>query len=472
MMILNAKSFTSLSSSIVSMRQNVIAIRKTVANNNKNNQKIEKKEILQQRRLDETEERRAKESANEQTKEAKKGLGKLGDKILKKPEMAFRIPGISILTATISFISFGFIGWMLKALPVIQKAVESFVEKAKEFIKSLEVFWNVIKSGFALLFNAVEGVVRQLGFGGTDGLQGGDEQKTKTLINDLVQSLNTLKDELPVRFKKFAEDLALMFAKQQAGQDITADTRTAAGASNLKQAIRRAESGEDYGAMYSRNRATFSRGQEDITKMTIDQVDQLQTDYLNHQKSLGYNSADGSDRSAAMGAYQMINVRDVALAMGLDPKTTIFSKATQDRMVDYYLNYSGFQDFKSGKITAEQFNDRLAEQFASLKTSAGRGVYDKDGMNNAYDSVLGLIQSRKFDDVSPTIDKPATVIERADDLSSGGQPKRVTIDKEVIVPITLPKERREKYQQSFAAASSIKIEVVSVDGHTFEDEIF
>ena len=225
MMILNAKSFTSLSSSIVSMRQNVIAIRKTVANNNKNNQKIEKKEILQQRRLDETEERRAKESANEQTKEAKKGLGKLGDKLLKKPEMAFRIPGISILTATISFISFGFIGWMLKALPVIQKAVESFVEKAKEFIKSLEVFWNVIKSGFALLFNAVEGVVRQLGFGGTEGLQGGDEQKTKTLINDLVQSLNTLKDELPVRFKKFAEDLAMMFAKQQAGQDVT-DTMT------------------------------------------------------------------------------------------------------------------------------------------------------------------------------------------------------------------------------------------------------
>jgi len=281
-----------------------------------------------------------------------------------------------------------------------------------------------------------------------------------------------LKDKLPGRMRKFAEDLATMFVKKEYNGDTSGLSYPAGPASNLKQAIRRAESGEDYGAMYNRNRGTFSRGQEDITKMTIDQVHDLQTDYLNHQKSLGYNSADGSDRSAAMGAYQMINVRDVAIAMKLDPKTTIFSKATQDRMVDYYLNYSGFQDFKSGKITAEQFNDRLAEQFASLKTSAGRGVYDKDGMNNAYDSVLGLIQSRKFDDVSPTIDKPATVIERADDLSSGGQPKRVTIDKEVIVPITLPKERREKYQQSFAAASSIKIEVVSVDGHTFEDEIF
>ena len=241
---------------------------------------------------------------------------------------------------------------------------------------------------------------------------------------------------------------------------------------DLKTRIRQAESGNDYGSMYARNRDTFSRGNEDITKMTIDQVHDLQTDYLNHQKALGYNSPDGSDRSAAMGAYQMINVRDVALAMGLNPKTTIFSKATQDRMVDYYLNYSGFQEFKSGKITAVQFNDRLAEQFASLKTSSGRGVYDNDGMNTAYDSVLDLIRSRKFDDIPPTIDRPETVIERADELSSERGRKRVTIDKEVLVPITLPKERREKYQQSFSAASSIKIEVVSVDGHTFEDEIF
>jgi len=472
MMILNAKSFTSLSSSIVSMRQNVIAIRKTVANNKKNEQKTKQRTLQTERKLEETKSRNAKEAASEEKKQTKKGIGKLGDKLLKKPEMAFRIPGISVLTATISFISFGLLGWMLKALPAIKKSVLGFIEKAKEFIKSLEIFWNVIKNAFSLLFTAVEGIFKRIGFGGTEGLNEGDEEKTKQKLNELANSLKELKDKLPGRMRKFAEDLATMFVKKEYNGDTSGLSYPAGPASNLKQAIRRAESGEDYGAMYNRNRGTFSRGQEDITKMTIDQVHDLQTDYLNHQKSLGYNSADGSDRSAAMGAYQMINVRDVAIAMKLDPKTTIFSKATQDRMVDYYLNYSGFQDFKSGKITAEQFNDRLAEQFASLKTSAGRGVYDKDGMNNAYDSVLGLIQSRKFDDVSPTIDKPATVIERADDLSSGGQPKRVTIDKEVIVPITLPKERREKYQQSFAAASSIKIEVVSVDGHTFEDEIF
>ena len=162
---------------------------------------------------------------------------------------------------------------------------------------------------------------------------------------------------------------------------------------DLKTRIRQAESGNDYGSMYARNRDTFSRGNEDITKMTIDQVHDLQTDYLNHQKALGYNSPDGSDRSAAMGAYQMMEVRQVAKEMGFDPSTTLFNKETQDKMAEYYLNVAGLQDYKAGRITAEQFNNRLAVQFASLKNTSGRGAHDGDGMNRAYDSVLDLIKS-------------------------------------------------------------------------------
>ena len=40
-----------------------------------------------------------------------------------------------------------------------------------------------------------------------------------------------------------------------------------------------------------------------------DEVDQLQTDYLNHQASKGY---DENQRSAAMGAYQILEVKKVA----------------------------------------------------------------------------------------------------------------------------------------------------------------
>ena len=54
---------------------------------------------------------------------------------------------------------------------------------------------------------------------------------------------------------------------------------------DLKTKVRQLESGNDYSAMYKRNRGTFARGKEDITKMTIQQVHDLQTDYLNHQAS-------------------------------------------------------------------------------------------------------------------------------------------------------------------------------------------
>ena len=114
--------------------------------------------------------------------------------------------------------------------------------------------------------------------------------------------------------------------------------------------------------MYSRDQEGFERGDEDITKMTINEVDKLQTDYLNYQTSIGRED----DKIAAMGAYQMLEPKKVAEMMGLDPETTIFDKETQDMMSEYYLKYSGLEDFEAGKISAEEFNNRLAEQFASI----------------------------------------------------------------------------------------------------------
>jgi len=81
--------------------------------------------------------------------------------------------------------------------------------------------------------------------------------------------------------------------------------------------------------------------------------------------------------------------------MNLDPETTVFDKKTQNMMSEYYLNYSGLKEFEAGEITAEEFNNRLAEQFASIKTTSGEGVYDTDKMNKANTSVLDLIKSQE-----------------------------------------------------------------------------
>ena len=173
-------------------------------------------------------------------------------------------------------------------------------------------------------------------------------------------------------------------------------------APDLKTAIRRLESGNDYGSMYKRNRATFSRGKEDITKMTIDEVDQLQTDYLNHQASLGYGE---NQRSAAMGAYQMLQVKSVAKGMGIDTSTTLFNKETQDLMSNHWLNRSGYQEWKRGEITDAQFNDRLAGPFASIKKTSGSGAHDGDGMNNAYGNIMPLLKKLKN---TPDLESPKT----------------------------------------------------------------
>ena len=158
---------------------------------------------------------------------------------------------------------------------------------------------------------------------------------------------------------------------------------------DLKKKIRQLESGNDYSSMYARNRDTFARGAEDITKMTIDEVHDLQTDYLNHQKALGYPV---EQRSAAMGAYQMMEVKAVAKGMGIDTSKTLFNKETQDKMSDYYLNYAGYQKWKAGEISDQEFNDGLAGQFASVKKASGVGAYDNDGMNNAYGNLMPLLQ--------------------------------------------------------------------------------
>lgn len=160
---------------------------------------------------------------------------------------------------------------------------------------------------------------------------------------------------------------------------------------DLKTAIRRAESGNDYGATFRAYLDGFSRRNEDITNMSINQVVQYQKDYIAHQRRLGIPE---TQRSAAVGAYQMLYPEVAASKTGV-PLTAKFNKENQDRMADYYLNMAGYQQFINGRITAEQFNDRLAGQFASLKTTSGSGVYDTDGINRAYEDLLDLIKKSK-----------------------------------------------------------------------------
>ena len=165
----------------------------------------------------------------------------------------------------------------------------------------------------------------------------------------------------------------------------------------LKGKIRSLESGGDYGSTFKKYLDGFDRKDEDITKMSIADVVQYQKDYLAHQTAMGIPV---DQQSAAVGAYQMLYPDKAAKELGIDMSAK-FDQATQDKLAEYYLNMAGQQDYLSGKITAEQYNDRLAGQFASIKTTSGAGVYDNDGLNSAYGTVLDEVRATKAKKTKP-----------------------------------------------------------------------
>ena len=172
-------------------------------------------------------------------------------------------------------------------------------------------------------------------------------------------------------------------------------------AKDLAAVIREGESGDNYGATYSGYLSGFPRRNEDINKMTIAEVVDYQNDYLDYQKKLGIPA---TKRSAAVGAYQMLTP-DVAANQLKIPLTAKFNKATQDKLLNYYLDKRGRQQYEAGQITAEEYNNRLAAEFASLKTTMGGGVYDNDGINKATKSVLDLLKKDYKDRSQGIIDQ-------------------------------------------------------------------
>jgi len=338
-------------------------------------------------------------------------------------------PSMGLFDKAINLGSILLTGVLINALPAIKEKVDEFKEENKKVISAVTDTLTDIKNFATSLFDSMTGPESEEGafddiakFNPNTGeLTGGVLKTVKDTFDgfgDLINSIDKAlggkgtagnmfktdaapstptpsREELVRQTERgsgmasFREDAAENAALQESvrGQS----TSPTSSAPDLKTAIRRAESGNDYGATFRAYLDGFSRRNEDITNMSINQVVQYQKDYIAHQRRLGIPE---TQRSAAVGAYQMLYPEVAASKTGV-PLTAKFNKENQDRMADYYLNMAGYQQFINGRITAEQFNDRLAGQFASLKTTSGSGVYDTDGINRAYENLLDLIKKSK-----------------------------------------------------------------------------
>lgn len=148
--------------------------------------------------------------------------------------------------------------------------------------------------------------------------------------------------------------------------------------SNLLRFIGKHEAPRGYDQMYSGSKI---RPPKPITQMTINEVLAYQ------DRSVAAGSA-----SSAAGQYQFIRktLRATVAKAGVSGNE-LFDNAMQDKLAGQLLRNRGLKSFQSGKISAEQFGNNLAKEWASLPVMTGpkrgRSHYAGDGLNNALTNV-------------------------------------------------------------------------------------
>lgn len=163
------------------------------------------------------------------------------------------------------------------------------------------------------------------------------------------------------------------------------------------------ESTGNYNAVYGR-----ADSQHDLSQYTVEQV--LAGE---HFKALGGRVRGQS----ATGRYQIINetLRGLVDEMGLRGDER-FTPQLQDRMALTLMKRRGYDEFRAGRITAEEFATNLSKEWAGLPDPrTGRSFYAGDGLN------ASGVSSRSFLDVLRA--KPESITE-----VSGGTIGNVSFD--------------------------------------------
>lgn len=161
--------------------------------------------------------------------------------------------------------------------------------------------------------------------------------------------------------------------------------------------IRKHEAAGSYDAVWGGIKAA-DRPTKPLTSMTIGEVLAWQ-DAINPRY-----------RSEAAGAYQImrVNLRALAADRRMNLKS-LFNAATQDDLAVVLLMRRGLHEYLNGDLSAEDFCNHIAHEWASLPLVSGprkgRGVYDGDGLNKAAHDVDAFLQAVK--DIKDT---PATAV--------------------------------------------------------------
>lgn len=145
--------------------------------------------------------------------------------------------------------------------------------------------------------------------------------------------------------------------------------------------------GTDKGDGYNETLAygAYTGGDVNLTDMTLAQIDSLQTQMLAHPANVW--------NSSAIGRYQIVRttLRKLKKQMGLSDDER-FTPDLQDRMAVELLVGRGFNAWKEGLITDEEFALNLSKEWASMPNpKTGKGYYSGQNAAVGYAAVKAVL---------------------------------------------------------------------------------
>ncbi len=152
---------------------------------------------------------------------------------------------------------------------------------------------------------------------------------------------------------------------------------------------------------------------------------------LDFQKS--HKNGDGMPgaTSSAMGAWQMMpnTLESAVKQMHLDPNTTKFDKATQDKIALHLMvEKRGLDDFLTGKISKQEMMSALAHEWASMPTNFNGDAAYGGKAGNPYKVPLQRVR-----DFSDALDQAKETYQKTGDMMAAIQatsdsPNNIKID--------------------------------------------
>ena len=491
-MLIDSKTFTALSKSLIAVRQNTAAIRKTLLNNRKTTKKLQSDRQRQEKLL-EDQKRKNEQEQNIESKKQRTSSINTG-KFFGNPAKAFETPGVGgIFSRIVAFFGFTLLGWMLNALPTIVKAVQRFVVKAKQFMKNLDSFFGGLKGFTSNIFDAVSKIFAKVT--SNTSLGEGEETKVRNMISGMIDSIMKFIKGLPERIGSMVMGLVGMHNDAQ---------------EKIKKGVKEDEALESAVKEYVKLSGAGSPTEPETSRAAAIPVQPLvgsrgfiqggsgygrEGEYATHfHLSPPTNDASGYEKARAV-AFKAVrlmlargstvyfgNTKEYATSSLSDPKLRAMIKREQVAHTKPNRTQGGIdiQEQEPGKPltipgqpgTASVFPLTTGEIITDTSSSGGRmakiigsggvliahgaaGSTASDGSTSARISALDLERER-----------------RASELAARSPRRRITIDREVPIDVSGIKSRNKEKLSAMSAATEIKIEVVSIDGNAISGGMF